>query len=258
MSVEAFMKVIGSFLVGFFVFLGSPINAQESTSSVDEQIEELEDALKPRDQLISELKNAQNALRTLRKSHNAEESTSLSVSEKEKIEREERVRLIKEFEEGLSVYDSLIEVLERMYRESGEKYEIEIYFDFRDAPGFTGRSRGDRLLGAERNWEFHLIRGYIKENFSFKQNHIGNDSYDSRVFSIFSLGGERILGKEGGVMRQNVMEHGLPDGVFTLALVETDTFGADDFYFIDIFRFNESTVTLGNYSYIKISRVDED
>ena len=30
-------------------------------------------------------------------------------------------------------------------------YGVEIFFDFRDAPYFTGREFNDRLLGAERN-----------------------------------------------------------------------------------------------------------
>lgn len=197
------MKVIGSFLIAF-LFLGSPTNAQESTSS--------------------------------------------SVHKVEKVGREEIRRAIEEFEGTLrpSTEDLLNKHLERLYRQIGAvRYAIEIYFDFRDAPYFTGRSYGDRLFGAEKNWEIVLRDG---EDFS-----------DRDVVNIasFSLGENRILGKEGseeGNIKIHTEEWGIPNSNFTISLVERDPWWwFDDFYFIDLLRFNDSRIDLGNHSYIEIS-----
>lgn len=219
------MKVIGSFLVGFFVFLGSPINAQESTSSsvdeqiherIGEQINELENLLKPRDELINELENAENALRALTESHNAEESSI---------------------------------------------YKIEMFFDFRDAPYFTGRRFGDRWLGAERNWEIWVLRGALEldlKKISYSRR-VQEVTIERHIINQFSLERHAILGrgaKNGGSVEFHRISEMPP--FITILLVEKDTLNSDDIYFIGSFDIRDGKIDLGEHSYFKVSSLPVD
>ncbi len=224
---EVFMKVVGGFLVGLFVFLGSFVEAQETTSSsVDEQvveqdneleqieelIEDLEDTLKPRDQLINEL-------RAIRETHTAEENSL---------------------------------------------YKIEMYFDFRDSPYFTGREFSDRLFGAERNWEIWILRDDLGSNINrveqYKRVFGPSFSIWDYIVTQFSFGRHAILGenaeKNGGSVKFHTIEQ--LSRVITIVLVERDGGNSDDFYFIDAFDTHYGKIELGEHSYFEISSVPVD